>query len=112
MQISLKENSDLAKDIFDEAIKLFERNCDFSIPYRSIGVSVSRLSDKKDSIQTDLFDTKSYSLKAKKEEMALENIRSRFGYHSVCALRILEDSELSNYDPRQEHCFFPVAYKR
>ena len=112
MQVSLKENSDLAKDIFDEAIKLFERNCDFSIPYRSIGVSVSRLSDKKDSIQTDLFDTKSYSLKAKKEEMALENIRSRFGYHSVCALRILEDSELSNYDPRQEHSFFPVAYKR
>ena len=112
MQIRLKENSDLGKDIFDNAIKLFEKNCDFSIPYRSIGVSVSNLSDHKDVLQTNLFEEGSYSIKTKKEELALEDIRRRFGKKSICTLRVLEDTELANFEDKNEHSFFPTAYKR
>ena len=111
-QVTLKENSDLGKDIFDAAIKLFNDNYDFTIPYRSIGVSVSKLSFKKDASQTSLFEDSSYSLKQKKEEVALEDIRRRFGYHSVSTLRVLEDVELSDFDPKSEHTFFPVSYFR
>ena len=111
-QVTLKENSDLAKDIFDTAIKLFNDNFDFTIPYRSIGVSVSRLSFEKEVSQTSLFEDNTYSTRRKNEELALENIRRRFGYHSVSTLRVLEDVELSDFDPKSEHTFFPVSYFR
>lgn len=111
-QITLKENSDLAKDIFDNAIKLFKNNFDFTIPYRSIGVAVSKLTFEKEISQTSLFENNIYSLKRKNEELALEDIRRRFGYHSVSTLRVLEDTELSDFDPKSEHTFFPVSYFR
>lgn len=111
-QVTLKENSDLAKDIFDTAIKLFNDNFDFTIPYRSIGISVSRLSFEKEVSQTSLFEDNTYSTRRKNEELALENIRRRFGYHSVSTLRVLEDVELSDFDPKSEHTFFPVSYFR
>ena len=96
MQTRLKENSDLSKEIFRQALLLFERNCDFSIPYRSIGVAVSDLSYNKESVQTDLFDTNpSYSLKQKKEELAIQEVRRRFGKDVIAPLRLYEDGNLS-----------------
>jgi len=111
-QMTLKENSDLAKDIFEAATKLFENNFDFTIPYRSIGVSVSKLSFNKEVSQTNLFKDDTYSLKQKSSELALQDIRRRFGYHSISSLRVLEDYELSNFDPKSEHTFNPVSYFR
>ena len=86
----------LSKEIFRQALLLFERNCDFSIPYRSIGVAVSDLSYNKESVQTDLFDTNpSYSLKQKKEELAIQEVRRRFGKDVIAPLRLYEDGNLS-----------------
>lgn len=112
-QITLKENTDLSKDIFENAIKLFKQNYDFSIPYRSIGVSVSNLSYGKDCTQINLFEDSNYSLKQKAQELALEDIRKKFGYHSISTLRTLEDVKLANFDPKNEHSFFPASsFKR
>ena len=102
MQMRLKENSDLGKDIFNCAVALFEKNCDFSVPFRSIGVSVSSLSYQKDGLQTSLFEKEGYSLKQKKEETAIDTIRKRFGRFSVSSLRVLEDSGLSSFIPRND----------
>jgi len=112
MQITLKENSDLYKDIFDNALMLFEKNLDFKIPYRSIGVCVSNLSFTKEASNLNLLDEDPYPTKEKKKDLALEDIRRRFGYHSVMTLRLLEDAELSNCDPKGEHTVFPVSYFR
>lgn len=112
MQVALKENSDLYKDIFDNALMLFERNLDFKIPYRSIGVTVSHLSFTKEVSNLNLLDVDPYPIKEKNKDLALENIRRRFGYHSVMTLRMLEDAELSNCDPKSEHTIFPVGYFR
>ena len=111
MQVSLKENSDLGKDIFDNALKLFEQNCDFKIPYRSIGVSVSNLSFQKESIQMNLFENSSYSIKQRKKEQAIIDIRKRFGDNAVSSLRLLEDSNLSHYCPSQNNSL-TITYKR
>ena len=98
LQKKLKENTDLAKQIYDEALSLFLENCDIHLPYRSIGVAVSGLSDKKEESQIDLFEKSgTYSLKQKKKETAIEQIRRRFGKQAVCSLRVLEDSELSSF---------------
>ena len=102
MQMRLKENSDLGKDIFDCAVSLFLRNCDFSMPYRSIGVSVSSLSHQKDVFQTSLFEKGGYSLKQKKEETAIDTIRERFGRYAISSLRVLEDAGLSSFIPKDK----------
>lgn len=111
--MTLKENSDLVSTIFNTAIELFKsNNLDFNIPYRSIGVSVSNLSFKKEASNISLFEKDFYSLKEKQMDIALEDIRRRYGYHSVSKLRVMEDTELSNFDIKNEHTVFPVSYFR
>ena len=98
VQTSLEENSDLARDIFDSAVFLFKKNgLDFKVPYRSVGVSVSGLSFYKENSRIDLYGNMNYSLKEKKKDLALEDIRRRFGYHSIGSLRSEEHtSELQS----------------
>lgn len=112
LQLTLKENSDLAKDIYQSAIKLFKENCNFAVPYRSIGLSVTNLSFKKETSYISLFNDELYSLKQKKAEEALEKIRNRFGYHSVTSLRLLLDKELTTFDPKKENVISPISYFR
>ena len=112
MQTSLKENSDLSLDIYKTAIKLFIHNCDFKLPYRSLGISISNLSPTKSISQTNLFIDDIYSYKQKEIELAIDKIRNRFGYHSISSLRLIEDKELSNFDIKNEHTFFPTSYFR
>ncbi len=94
-QKRLKENSDLGKDIYNNALILFETHCDFRIPYRSIGVAVTGLSENKDAFQTSFFENSSYSLKERKQETAIMEIRRRFGRNSIDLLRAYEDDTLS-----------------
>lgn len=98
IQETLKENSDLAKDIFDVSLKLFEQNCDFAIPYRAVGVAVSKLCDHKQICQTSLFEESTYSLKQKKKEQAMDDIRRRFGDKAILSLRMLQDRKLSGVE--------------
>ena len=96
IQTRLNENTDLSKTIYDNALNLFQENCDFAIPYRTIGVAVSDLSYQKDSIQTELFtENDGYSLRQKKEETAVEEIRRRFGKDVIASMRIYEDPALA-----------------
>jgi len=112
-QVTLKENSDLSSTIFKTALFLFEKNkYDFSIPYRSVGVSVSHLSFKKEVSPLRLFDDDSYSIKEKNMDVTVDNIRRRFGYHSIAKLRLLDDPILSNFDIKNEHTIYPVSYFR
>lgn len=98
IQETLKENSDLAKDIFNVSLKLFERECNFKIPYRAVGVAVSKLSDHKQICQTSLFEESCYSIKQKKKEQAMDDIRRRFGDKSILSLRMLQDKKLSGVE--------------
>ena len=98
IQETLKENSDLAKDIFDVSLKLFEQSCNFKIPYRAVGVAVSKLCDHKQICQTSLFEESTYSLKQKKKEQAMDDIRRRFGNKAILSLRMLQDRKLSGVE--------------
>ena len=111
IQKKLNENSNLADDIYNNALKLFNDNCDFKYPYRSIGVSVSKLSFKKDISQIDLFNQDNiYSLKELKKEEAIDTIRNRFGYYKISSLSLIQDRELTHFNPKKEHIIFPSSY--
>lgn len=111
VQKTLKENTDLASDIYYGALELFEKNnFDFKIPYRSIGIAVTKLSNKKDASFIDINGDCIYSLKEKQKDLAIENIRRRFGHYAISNLRLLSDKELSHFDPKNEHTVHPVSY--
>lgn len=110
MQITLRENSNLGKEIFNNALYLFEKNCNFKIPYRSIGVSVSNLSFTKEVSEIPLFDDCLDYIKEQKKELALEDIRRRFGYHSIGSLRLFDDTDLSDFNPKAENTIYPRSY--
>jgi len=111
IQTTLKENSNLTSDIYNNALNLFIKNCDFKIPYRSVGISVSNLSYKKETSFISIFGG-NYSLKQLDLENALEDIRRRFGYHSITSCRLFNDKNLSDFDPKTENTIGPVSYFR
>ncbi len=101
-QTVLKENSDLAKDIFENAWMLFLKNGSLNKSYRSIGVSVSTLSHEKDASEISLDGTIAYREKDRNGELAIEEIRRRFGRKAVSSLRFLEDRRLADLEEEDE----------
>lgn len=110
MRMTLAENSDLGKTIFECCVKLFQERCDFTVPYRSIGVSVSGLSARKDTVQLNLLEERPDQERIRKKEEAVEEIRRRFGKRSISTLRMLEDRELSGTGSEEEYTFFPSSF--
>ncbi len=78
-QVSLPYQSSNASDIAETAINLLLQMHNFCQPLRSITVAAIRLSDKNVS-QLSMFDN---GTREEKLEQSIDEIREKFGYHSV-----------------------------
>jgi DNA polymerase-4 len=109
-QIKLNQPTHLSDDIALAAMALFEKNVDFSIPLRSIGVKASDLSIMEMPVQLDLFTDQRAHQKSLDLENTLGAIRERYGFNSVQRLMMKEDPLLSQFNPKQDHVIFPESY--
>lgn len=73
----------LSKDLTDKAIEIFTKNCDFSYPFRSVGIRATYLTKEPDGWQTDLFSDLKADIKRDALEAKMFEIRKRFGDESV-----------------------------
>lgn len=82
-QTALDTPTDLGLTIANTAIKLFENNCNFEIPFRAVGVRAINLVDKNSpAVQLSMFDTPQNE-KVKLVEENVISIRSKFGKNSI-----------------------------
>lgn len=109
-QIKLNQPTHLSDDIAQAAMALFDKNVDFSIPLRSIGVKASDLSVMEMPVQLDLFTDQRAHQKSLDLENTLGAIRERYGFNSVQRLMMKEDPLLSQFNPKQDHVIFPESY--
>ncbi|MFA0814757.1 MAG: DNA polymerase IV [Anaerofustis sp.] len=102
-----------SKSIFEKAFSLYQEHYDIRSdkPIRSIGVRACKLSDI-DVIQLSMLPEMK-TLQAQEDvEIAIDMIRSRYGYHQIQRGLMLKDEGLSALDAKSDNTIHPVSYFR
>lgn len=99
-------NSDM---IANKALELFRANYRWDKPIRSIGVRACNL-ELAGNIQMSFMPDLVKAQKTDSVEKAIDDIRRRFGHYSIQRGMMLNDTKLSNLNPKDDHVIFPVSY--
>lgn len=102
--------TNISEEIMETTLALLKDNYDFSIPLRSIGISVSMLVPDNHPSQMSLFIDEKKRDKAKKMDQTLDQIRNRFGHYSIQRACVLLDAKLTGFAPKEDHVIHPVSY--
>ncbi len=110
-QKKIKIATNISEEIAGYAWELFKENYEWHAPIRSVGVRVSHLSPDTQPHQLDLFMTEAQREKYLRADLAVSEIRNRFGYESVLRGLMYFDKSLSGLDAKaDDHMIHPVAY--
>ncbi|MGN0517921.1 MAG: DNA polymerase IV [Acutalibacteraceae bacterium] len=109
-QQALERSTNITSEIFNTAMELFDKNYNFNIPIRSIGISLSMLNDGLDNSQLCIFDNFKKRMRLEDLDRALDGIKNRFGSNGVFPASALLDTELSGFDPKVDHVIHPIGY--
>lgn len=107
-QMKIPANTDISTEIFYYAMKLFCTNYFWNKPIRSLGVSVSDFDVTYE--QFDFEKTVENREKQEQLETAVDSLRRRFGNYCIGRACQLKDTELSKFNPHEEHIIHPVGF--
>lgn len=107
-QMKISANTDISTEIFYYAMKLFRTNYFWNKPIRSLGVSVSDFDVTYE--QFDFEKTVENREKQERLETAVDSLRRRFGNYCIGRACQLKDTELSKFNPHEEHIIHPVGF--
>ena len=106
----IPQRTNLAQEIAEEAMKLFQKNYHWEHPIRCIGLAVNGLSG------TEMGQILLFRDKRREKQEALEqtvdDLRRRFGQKSIHRGICLLDRELSTLNPIERHTVLPGSLKR
>ena len=94
----------LASEIIDTAMELFQKNYHWRQNIRSLGVSVADLVDSQNVYtQCDIFTSEVEREKKENLAQSMDEIRRRFGNFAIQRGSLLQDKELSDFNPKDDH---------
>ena len=96
-------------DLVHENVKV-DRHGYLNAYFRSITLGVSQLSASGTIIEYDLFDNEVKRDKERRLEVAIDTIRSKYGFAKVQRLVTKCDEELTDFDPKGEHTIHPESW--
>ena len=109
-QRKLQEPTDITDEIMSAAYQLFRENYHWPCPIRSLGIRADDLVMGQVPVQLDLFMNEQRREKQEKLDREVDEIRRRFGYHSVQRAFMYQDKVLSSLDAQKSHTVHPVGY--
>lgn len=109
-QHKMERATNLSDEMMAEVMTLLEKNYDFSLPLRSVTVTLSHLQLETQEIQLSLFEDATKRRKMRDLEDTIEKIRGHYGFHSIKRCSMLMDERLTDFDPKGDHIIFPVGY--
>jgi DNA polymerase IV len=109
-QMTLDQPSDLVDYIWRQACALFRQRYDMAVPLRSVGIAISQLCDASSHEQISFFEQD--AIKQRKLEIALDQIRARFGYQSINYANLKLHPLLTDFNPKGDHVIFPIGWRR
>lgn len=100
----------LSGKIADKAMELFRANYRWDKPIRSIGVRGADLVTAAGMVQLDLFERDVAMME--ELERCVDQLRNRFGPYCIQRCALLQDGQLTGFDPKTEHVIHPVSFFR
>lgn len=109
-QRKLSYATNITEEIAKEAYRLFQENHNWQKPLRSIGVRGADLVNDNYWEQLDLFRNQRMREKRMKADLAVDDIRKRFGFYSVQRGLMYQDRLLSAINAKEDHTVHPHGY--
>ena len=97
-------------EIARTAFALFKKNYSWTKPIRSIGVRGSGLVPADQPVQLSLFADHTRREKWEKIDKAVDELRARYGYRSICRATMQADPLLARINPKDDHIVHPVGF--
>lgn len=107
-QCKMSSPTNVSLEITDNAIKLFIDNYDWKLPIRSLGISMTDF-DYDEIIQFDLSKSVEKREKLEKIDTAVDTLKDRYGNFCIQRGMQLIDTELSHFNPYDDHTIHPVS---
>ena len=111
-QAKLEKPSNLTMELAALAMALFRANYHWQTPVRSLSVGTSELLGPHAPSQLSLFEDEAARDRAARAEAAVDDIRRRFGYHSIGRAIFLTDTDIGGLNPREENTIHPAGWRR
>jgi DNA polymerase-4 len=109
-QTKLPKPTNITIEISRACMALFREHYTWQAPIRSLTVSCSDLISMDCPLQLSLFDDEAPRRKAEAAEVAVDDIRRRFGYRAIGRALFLKDREIGLMAPKVDHTVHPVGY--
>ena len=109
-QTKLTKPTNITIEISRACMALFREHYAWQAPIRSLTVSCSDLISMDCPLQLSLFDDEAPRRKAEAAEVAVDDIRRRFGYRAIGRALFLKDREIGLMAPKVDHTIHPVGY--
>ncbi len=93
-------------DIICRSMEILKKYYDFSLPLRSIGISVSDFEDNFQ--QVTLWDNDDSA--KNQQDITIEKIRKKYGFSSISRANIFFESKLIGLDIASSHTIHPMSY--
>ena len=107
-KVSMPTN--ITSEIGSYAMQIFKDNYNWNKPIRSIGVRVADLMTDMVPVQLDLFNNQERRDRQHKMDLAVDEIRRRFGYYSIQRGMMYQDWRLSSVNAKDDHTVHPHGY--
>ncbi|MDD6659144.1 MAG: DNA polymerase IV [Eubacteriales bacterium] len=107
-QCKMISPTNVSLEITDNAMKLFIDNYDWKLPIRSLGISMTDF-DYDEIIQFDLSKSVEKREKLEKIDTAVDTLKDRYGNFCIQRGMQLIDTELSHFNPYDDHTIHPVS---
>jgi len=107
-QMTLSEPTFISTEICAAAMKLLKKHYRWELPLRSIGVRGTNLIPASWPRQLDIFTNGQNQEKLERLERAIDDIRRRFGHHSINRMMMFADPLLGKLNPKSDHIIHPI----
>ncbi|MCR5228899.1 MAG: DNA polymerase IV [Solobacterium sp.] len=109
-QKKLDAYTDVSSEILHSAMELVEKNYDFSMPLRAVGVTVSGLRGCRGGRQLSIFADEQAHDRSRLMDTAMDDIRSKYGFYTVRRACTAVDPALTGFNAKGDHTIHPIGY--
>lgn len=109
-QVILNLPSACGKELWSQGLKTILKYYDFSVPLRSLGIKAFDLVSSQQDQQLNLFVDQTKRDQQLALEVTIDQIKRRFGFRSIKTGLLASNSQLSDFDPKNEHVIHPESF--
>lgn len=109
-QHTMNHYTNSTAEIAQEGLELFLKHYHWQQSVRSLGISISDLVSDSTPLQLDLFGAGKEQLRMEQLDIAMDGLKKRFGTNAVRPAVLLQDPQLSGFDPKRDHTIHPVGF--